>query len=438
MIAKPTPAMLRWADLELGLFFHFDIQVFDTRWSHESRGPLPPAQAWNPRELETEQWLRTAVAAGARYALLTAKHSTGFCLWPTAQHDYHVGNALVRRDVVGEFVASCRRHGVEPGLYYSLNGQHLIEMFTDDDGVLDRDAFNRTLLAQVEELVTGYGPLCEIWFDGGVLRPERDGPDIPGLINRIAPELPCFGGPPGVRNVIRWSGSEQGVATPECWSTAHFLTDEARDNVTCDSPGDPDDPVWAPVEVDIPSRDVLTAWMGGWMYHDDDACRTYSGEYLFARYLTSVGRNANLVIGCVPDRDGLISQDQVEAFTDLGGRIDANLGTPLRQARTMSDDWTIEVRFDAPVDASFVEIEEDQSGGQLILAWTLELMWPRSWNEISGHEVWFPVAEGRSIGHKRIVQLNVLRGTAFRVRATESQGTARFRAMRIYGRPTDC
>ncbi len=117
MNAKPTPEMLKWHDYELGLFFHYDIEVFQPEWDFRNSEALPPASAWNPVMLDTDQWVRTAVAAGARYALLTAKHGTGFCLWPTKVHDYHVGNAAVPRDVVGEFVASCRKYGIEPGLY---------------------------------------------------------------------------------------------------------------------------------------------------------------------------------------------------------------------------------------------------------------------------------------------------------------------------------
>ena len=96
------------------------------------------------------------------------------------------------------------------------------------DGKVDQKKKNEILLGQVEELVTVYGPLAEIWFDGGILRPEKGGPDIPGLLARIAPDLICFGGCPGIKNVLRWSGSEQGVAVPECWSAAHFLTDPER------------------------------------------------------------------------------------------------------------------------------------------------------------------------------------------------------------------
>lgn len=431
-IARPTREMLEWHDYELGVFFHYDIEVFQP----EALGnPEPiPAGLWNPKKLDTDQWIRTARAAGARYALLTAKHMTGFCLWPTKYYDYHVGNASVTRDVVGEFVTSCRKYGIKPGLYFSLGSRYLSRMCTDENGRLDRERQNEILLGQVEELITQYGPLVEIWFDGGILRPEKGGPDIPGLINRIAPDLICFGGCPGIKNVLRWSGSEQGVALPECWSAAHYLAEPERDNVTCDSPGDPRDEIWAPVEVDMPVRDVMYAHMGGWMYHEKDADKTYSSEYLFERYLTSVGRNANLLIGCVPDKNGLISEDQVASFVGLGNLVNSRLSVPAGASFQMLEGGRMEVWFEDPVDAAYVEIMEDQSEGQRILEWVLETRWPAYWCTKDGMDQWIPVAEGKSIGHKRIVPVNHLRGYAFRVRILSAFEGAKLKSLRVFGK----
>lgn len=432
--AIPSKEQLAWQDLELGVFFHYDIEVFDSRWQIDTGGPLPEPSCWNPAALDTDQWVRAAAAAGARYALLTAKHGTGFCLWPTKQHEYHVGNSPVPRDVVGEFVASCRKYGIKPGLYYSLSGAYVEQKFRRGDGSLDREGMNRLLLGQVEELLVNYGPLTELWFDGGVLRPERGGPDVAGLINRLAPDLICFGGCPGIKNVIRWSGSEQGVAVPECWSAAHFLDDAGRANVTCDAPGDPDDPIWAPVEVDMPGRDMMRSYMEGWMYSREDDGKTYTGDYIFARYLTSVGRNANLLVGCLPDERGLISGDQVQSLSEFGALLRGAFGTPLGETVISLPDGSMEVRFPEPVDAVFAEVMEDQTEGQNIRSWVLETRWPERWCRKEGKDGWLPVEQGKSIGHKRIIQLNLLRGCAFRVRILEGTEGARLRSFRIFGR----
>ena len=433
MTAKPTKEMLEWHDYELGVFFHYDLEVFcpEAKIFEE----LIPVSAWTPEKLDTDQWLATAKAAGAKYALLTAKHCTGFCLWPTKYHDYHVGNAPVKRDVIREFVDSCHKYGIKPGLYYSLGSTHLNLLCQREDGTLDREKMNEILLGQVEELITQYGPLVEMWFDGGILRPEKGGPDIPGLLSRIAPDLICFGGCPGIKNVLRWSGGEQGVALPECWSAAHFMTEPERNNVTCDSPGDPDDPVWAPAEVDMPVRDVMYSFMGGWMYHEKDADKTYSSEYLFQRYLTSVGRNANLLIGCVPDTDGLISLDQTESFAGLGRLLKERLTDPIGETAEYLPDAKMELWFDGPIEAEYAELTEDFTEGQKVLEWVLETRWPADWCSKDGLDRWIPLAEGKSVGHKRIIPLGLIRGYAFRVRVLNAKEGEKLTAFKLYGKP---
>jgi len=438
MKARPTPEMIKWHDCEVGYFFHYDITVPALakgliKEEFQRGAELPDVSVWNPEQLDTDQWLKAAKEGGARYALLTAKHGTGFCLWPTKWHDYHVGNTPSGRDVVGEFVASCRKYGIKPGLYFSLRARYYNQMFTREDGTLDREGMNRMLLGQLEELLTWYGPIFEIWFDGGVLRPEKGGPDVASVINRVAPELICFGGTPTVRNVLRWSGSEQGLAMPECWSAAHFLTDPERDNVTCDSPGDPMDEVWAPVEVDMPGRDVFTTWYEGWMYSANDTKGTYSADYLFARYLTSVGRNANLLVGAVPNADGIISQDQLDAMTGLGQRIEQAFGKPLGET-TEYKDGCMEIRFDEPMDITYAEMMEDQTDGQNVTGWEVSILWPERWNLMNG-ERWVPLAQGQSIGHKRIVKTELIRAMAIRVKVTDSIDDVKMRSFRVYGQP---
>ena len=224
------------------------------------------------------------------------------------------------------------------------------------------------------------------------------------------------------------------MAVPECWSCAHYLTEPERDNVTPDSPGDPMDPVWAPVEVDMPVRDVMYAYKGGWMYHAMDADKTYSAEYLFQRYLTSVGRNANLLIGCVPDTDGLISQDQVDSFRSLGELVNRELGVHAGMTETLLDGERMEVWFDGPVDAEYIELMEDQTEGQHVLEWVVETRWPAYWCTKDGLDRWVPLAQGQSIGHKRIIPLGKMRGYAFRVRILKSLPGMVMRSMRVYGR----
>lgn len=430
-VARPTQQILDWSDREIGVLIHYDIEVFDP--DADLNTEQVPADKWRPLQLDTDQWIRTAKEAGATYALLTAKHLSGFCLWPTGQHPYHVGNAPVNTDVIGEFFSSCRKYGLKPGVYFGLFSKYMEKICRNADGSIDQEMMNRIYMKQIEEIVIHYGPVYEIWFDGGILRPECGGPDMPGLLQRISPDTICFGGEPGMSNVLRWSGSEQGVAVPECWSAAHWIDGPDHPHVTTDSYGAPADPVWAPVEVDMPPRDVIYAWQGGWMYRKEDDDKTYSGEYLFSRYLTSVGRNANLLLGMLPDQTGRISEDQVASFTEFGRLVRERLGRPAGEA-TEQQQGSMAVFFNYPVDVSYISAEEDQSDGQRILEWVLETRWPDDWCR-NGDDHWIPIAQSQSIGHKRIISIGHLIGYAFRVRIVSGYPNAKLKRVRVYGKP---
>ncbi|HEX7574351.1 MAG TPA: alpha-L-fucosidase, partial [Bacteroidota bacterium] len=170
----PSEAQVRWADAEIGVIIHLDINVFDPEtFDYARQETLPPLTLFNPSKLSTDQWLASARNAGAAYAVLVAKHGTGFCLWPTRSHGYHVGKTPWRNgagDVIREFIASCRKYGIRPGLYYNTNLNTYLGAGPEGiTGAGKREAYNRTVIDQLTELWTGYGSLSEIWFDGGVV-----------------------------------------------------------------------------------------------------------------------------------------------------------------------------------------------------------------------------------------------------------------------------
>jgi alpha-L-fucosidase len=154
---SPTPSQRRWMDLRFGLFLHFGINTFyDLEWSD---GTLDPA-AYNPTELDTDEWCRAARDAGMRFVVLVTKHHDGFCNWPTAHTDYSVRNSPFRGDLVRSVVDSARKYDLQVGLYYSLWDRHEPTHDTDDA------AYAAFMKAQLTELLTGYGLIAELWFDG--------------------------------------------------------------------------------------------------------------------------------------------------------------------------------------------------------------------------------------------------------------------------------
>lgn len=157
MNPQPTPAQKRWRDLKFGLFIHFGINTFyDLEWSD---GTLDPA-AFNPTEFDPDQWCQAARSAGMKFVVLVTKHHDGFCLWPSAHTDYSVKATPFGRDVVAEVVRAARQNDLHVGFYYSLWDCH--EPTHDSDDA----AYAAFMKRQLSELLTGYGPIVELWFDG--------------------------------------------------------------------------------------------------------------------------------------------------------------------------------------------------------------------------------------------------------------------------------
>ncbi len=156
MDATLTEAQRAWMDLGMGMMIHFSINTFyDLEWSD---GTLDPA-GFNPTHFEPDSWFSAARAAGMRFIVITTKHHDGFCIWPTRYTNYNCTQTPFNRDVLGEIIAAARRHGLQVGLYYSLWDRH--EPSHDDDA-----AYAAFMRDQLTELLTGYGPIVELWFDG--------------------------------------------------------------------------------------------------------------------------------------------------------------------------------------------------------------------------------------------------------------------------------
>ncbi|MBR2383439.1 MAG: alpha-L-fucosidase, partial [Anaerotignum sp.] len=177
-ILVPTQKQIEWADCEIGVIIHLDLQVFDPFYkdSHPAfdRSGIT---LFDPDALDTDQWIESTAKAGAKYALLTAKHGTGFTLFPSSANHFSIADTPYQNgkgDVVAAFITSCKKYGVRPGLYYntSYNWYYGVEGGVSKDGDRTKtEAYSRVVLQQLEELWSRYGDIFEIWFDGGCLPP---------------------------------------------------------------------------------------------------------------------------------------------------------------------------------------------------------------------------------------------------------------------------
>src|SRR5262245_45121586 len=323
----PTPAQLAWQRDELALFLHFGVNTFtDREWGDGREDP----RIFAPAQLDTRQWARAARQAGFRAMILTAKHHDGFCLWPSRTTQHSVASTPLRvgkADVVREFVDACRVEGLKAGLYLSPWDRH-------EPSYGDSPRYNDLYITQLTELLTQYGPIAEVWFDGANgegpngKRQVYDWPRVWGTVRKLQPNAVMFSdaGPD-----VRWIGNENGVAGDTNWSTVDpavvpvpGLSGDAVMRML--QQGDPNGSVWRPGETDVSIRP-------GWFYHPADDARVRSADNLVNLYFTSVGRNSKLLLNVPPTPAGLLHDVDVARLSEMRARLNALFANDLASGR---------------------------------------------------------------------------------------------------------
>lgn len=425
----PTAAQQTWENDELGMFFHFDIEVFDPYYQvgHPRGQHGPPVGSispalFNPTRLDTDQWLRVARSMGARYAVFTAKHDSGFLMWQSDLYPYGVRQSPWRDghgDVVADFLASCRRYGIDPGLYCSAGNNSWWRLHHGDFSVRGgRIRGDAGTIRQLEALDVGMygqlwrraGPLRYLWFDGGV---DWIGSPIAALVAQLEPDAVCFNGPgmgvPG--GLARWSGNEKGYINYPSWDTTN-VSDDQHDR----GPGDPEGRFWIPVETNIPLR------YHSWFWRSDDEDRILSLSELTTDYLLSVGRGGNFIINANIDPDGLVPEADARRFAEFGRTLRAWFGQSL--AETAGSGPVLELRLSHPQPIDCVTIMEDIAQGQRIRAYTVEGR--------GAGGLWRTLCSGESVGHKRVQPFARTSVDAVRLRATRFSGRPVIRKLAVY------
>jgi alpha-L-fucosidase len=388
---RPSPAQLLWQRDELAMFIHFGVNTFtDREWGDGTESP----RIFDPAALDARQWARTARTAGFRAMVLTAKHHDGFCLWPTATTRHSVAASPWRGgagDVVREFVEACRAEGLRAGLYLSPWDRNA-PVYGDSP------RYNDMYAAQLTELLTRYGDIHEVWFDGANgegpngKRQEYDWPRVWGLVKRLQPEAVIFSdaGPD-----VRWIGNERGVAGETNWSTVDprivpvpgMSGDEVMRSL---QEGDRDGTVWRPGETDVSIRP-------GWFHHPAEDARVKPVDDLVEIFFTSVGRNSKLLLNVPPTRDGLLHGTDVGRLMGMRARLDALFARDLSSA--------------LPAVVGMADLREDIAQGQRVAAYVLEGRVDGAWREL---------ARGTTIGYRRLERFAPVRVEEVRVRVTDA------------------
>ncbi len=394
-INRPTPsaAQLQWHRDELAMFLHFGVNTFTNReWGDGTESP----SIFNPTALDARQWARTARTAGFRAMILTAKHHDGFCLWPTKTTRHSVASSPFRAgkgDVVREFVDACRTEDLRVGLYLSPWDRN-------HPAYGDSPRYNDIYIAQLTELLTQYGPIAEVWFDGANgegpngKKQVYDWPRFWGHVKQLQPDAVIFSDAgPGVR----WCGNERGTAGDPNWATVNpakvpFPGADGPGIIDALQHGDRDGTVWRPAEVDVSIRP-------GWFYHPAEDARVRSIDNLVNLYFSSVGRNGKLLLNVPPTTEGLIHAVDVERLTGMRQELERLFENRLRVtgrkwqltgARTAE----LEIDFGRAQSVSIVRLEEDISRGQVVAAYRVE--------GATGGGTWKPLSRGTTIGNAKL------------------------------------
>jgi len=420
----PSPSQLAWQRDELALFLHFGVNTFtDREWGDGREDP----SIFSPSALDARQWARAGKSAGARALILTAKHHDGFCLWPTQTTMHSVAASPWRGgkgDVVREFVDACRAEGLKAGLYLSPWDRN-------NPSYGDSPRYNDLYSAQLTELLTRYGTISEVWFDGANgegpngKRQAYDWPHVFGLVRRLQPNAVMFSdaGPD-----VRWCGNEKGIAGDPNWSTVNpnvvtFPGQDAPGITEALQHGDRQGTVWRPAEVDVSIRP-------GWFYHpvEDDRVRTV--DNLQELYFSSVGRNGKLLLNVPPTRTGLIHETDVARLGSFRAGLsslfenDVAVGASRKSFATGGRTNGVELDLGRPVTIALARLEEDITRGQIVARYALYGAGAGDWRVLS---------TGSTIGYTKLDRFAPMTVRRVRLAVDDPAGVADRITLRLYG-----
>jgi alpha-L-fucosidase len=432
----PTQAQLDWQDSELVAVFHYDLHVFDGKKYNQRENRITPIEdinVFNPQQLDTDQWVKAAKDAGCKIAILTATHETGFALYQSDVNPYSLKAVKWRDgkgDIVKDFVESCRKYGVKPGIYIGIRWNSFYGVYdfkVQGEGEFSKNRqnhYNRVCEGMVEELMSRYGDLAIVWFDGGAHGPEKGGPDVLSVFEKY--QNNCIFYHNTQRADIRWGGSESGTVPYPSWGTypfpfSHSANQEVvyKNNFQLLKEGDPNGEYYMPAMSDAPLRGYNGRHE--WFWEPEDEEHIFPLENLMNMYYNSVGHNSSLILGLTPDSRGLLPEPDLKRLKELGNTIKNRFSNAI--ASTSGQSKKLNLKLPKNQNVNHIVLMEDISKGERIRKFTLEGKTKKGWETIF---------EGSCIGHKFIHQFDNMAVSAVRLKIKESRGEPSIKSFKVF------
>lgn len=428
----PTENQLRWQDMEMYAFIHYSLNTYtDQEWGFGNEDP----KLFNPADLDCQQWARVCKQAGMRGIIFTAKHHCGFCMWPSAYTEYSVKNSPWKQgkgDVVRELAEACREEGLKFAVYLSPWDRNHPEY--------GRQAYVDYFRNQLRELLTNYGDIFEVWFDGanggdgwyGGTNETRkidrttyyQWPETYKMIRQLQPKCLIWNDGSD-RGDLRWVGTEAGNVGETNWS---LLNGDGEVTWSMLHHGLEDGDSWVPGETNTSIRP-------GWFYHDTENEHVKSLTKLMDTYYKSVGRNSTLLLNFPIAPNGRIHpNDSLRgiAFKKMIDEVFKDNLCKKAKINTQGDMTLIEFR--KPMRFNRFLVEEDIRYGQRVKKFLLEAWVDRQWHPLKDE-----LSENgdglTTIGHQRIICFPTIKATKLRFTITDAKCEPIIKKLGVYLAP---
>jgi alpha-L-fucosidase len=407
-LARPSNAQYRWHEQERIMFIHFGMATWQGVEYDNGNFDL---KRINPDRLNTDEWCRVAASWGAKQIIFVAKHVGGFCWWPTETTEYCVRNIPWKNgkgDLLKDISESCRKFRLKLGVYCYPGDVRWGAGIGSGGKTNDpsrQEAYNEVYRRQLTELLTLYGEMTEVWFDGSCIINVND------ILDKYAGNAVVLQGP---KASIRWPGTETARIFYPAWNS--IKQSDLESGIATQYNDDPDGDAWAPLEADAP------IYNHNWFWSPGNENKRRSVNELMDIYYKSVGYGSVLLLNATPDTTGVIPAGDAKLFADFGKEISRRFDNPLASVSNRKSE-VVEIDFDHPREINHTIVMEDYREGHRVREYVIEGF---------VHNEWIRLAGGTSVGRKKIDPFTPVTVAKVRLRILKKADVPLIRSFEVY------